>query len=496
MRGQVKTLPTRLGAAKDIPHRPGGEWLFRASRFVQRLAGMGRRHRRDNTGSRAIAEEAESAATDRARLAMRRQDWAEALTDWNSIIARFHDDPDADSWKSCRAEVLIQLGRAAEAEAELRALIATSPNCTWALHAPLWLLIRVGRLEEALAVIESSARRDFESAAYVEIRLQILIDLKRLADARRAFADMLRMAATLDQLNCLFDFAPALYEGPDLTSTWGKLLDLSNAAIDRRSDPVTDCLVLSARIRLALDDGDGYLATLRSIDAGESLGAHDRLLRAAATAMAEPTYPDFDRPKVFGIGLSKTGTTTLAAALTGLGVSTIHWRNPLTRSLISDCDFTRFDGFTDITVAECFEDLYSRFPNSKFVYTTRPLESWLTSMDEHWRRRHGSADFQAIKRTMLEPDVYWYGSRFRALNNALYFLHESFADAYRAHDRRVRAFFEDKPKSCFLEFDIFAGDDWKKLCPFVGVPVPGIPFPWKNNTPVGSPSDGTGHEFA
>lgn len=356
------------------------------------------------------------------------------------------------------------------------------PKSTEVRRAFLRQLVTEGREAEALALLESRGSRGLESPTLVEIRLQILINLKRLVDARRVFADVMDKASGFSHLDCLFNFAAALYEGPDLTSTWARLLELTDAAIGHRRTIVTDWLVLRARIRLALGDDDGFLTTLRSIQGRKDLGTLDRFLRAAAAAMGEPTYPDFDKPKLFGIGLSKTGTTTLAVALTALDITAIHWRNPLTRSLISDCDLPKFDGFTDITVAERFEQLYSRFPNSKFVYTTRPLESWLASMDEHWRHNHGTSDFQEIKRTMEECDVYWYGSRFRALNNALYFRHESFADAYCAHDRRVRGFFEDKPNARFLEFDVFAGDGWEKLCPFLGIAIPKSPFPWRNNT--------------
>jgi hypothetical protein len=344
-------------------------------------------------------------------------------------------------------------------------------------------LIRAGRAAEAQAVLESSAYRNVRSAEFLAIRIQISIRLKCLGDARRIFGDVLSTAPALDDLDCLFAFAAALYEGSALRNVWAQLLDLSNAATDQGRNGVTDSLVLSARIRLALDDTDGFLTTLRSIDADENLGPLDLLLRAAAAAIAAPGIPDRDRPKIFGIGLARTGSTTLTAALTELGLSTIHWRNPLTHKLISDCDFTLFDGFTDTTVGVRFDELYFRFPNSKFVYTSRPLESWLTSIGQHWQREHGSSDFDEIKMSMQEPDVYWYGQPFLDLHNTLYFRYENFADSYRAHDQRVRHFFEDKPSNRFLEFDVFSGDGWEKLRRFIGVPLPQISFPWKNQKP-------------
>ncbi len=38
-------------------------------------------------------------------------------------------------------------------------------------------------------------------------------------------------------------------------------------------------------------------------------------------------------------------------------------------------------------------------------------------------------------------------------------------------------FFRDKPEGRCLEFDVFSGAGWAKLCPFLGQPVPSQPFP-------------------
>jgi hypothetical protein len=44
------------------------------------------------------------------------------------------------------------------------------------------------------------------------------------------------------------------------------------------------------------------------------------------------TFPAYNAPKVFCIGLSKTATTSLDAALAVLGLRSIHWQNPYTES--------------------------------------------------------------------------------------------------------------------------------------------------------------------
>jgi hypothetical protein len=47
----------------------------------------------------------------------------------------------------------------------------------------------------------------------------------------------------------------------------------------------------------------------------------------------------------------------------------------------------------------------------------------------------------------------------------------------------VRQFFADKPAGKLLELAICEGEGWEKLCPFLDVPVPAVPFPVKNTAP-------------
>ena len=62
----------------------------------------------------------------------------------------------------------------------------------------------------------------------------------------------------------------------------------------------------------------------------------------------------------------------------------------------------------------------------------------------------------------------------------LYAQHNTWEDAYRAFDRRVRRFFEDKPNDRFLEMGITGGDGWEPLCSFLGHEVPDRSFPHRN----------------
>jgi hypothetical protein len=316
-------------------------------------------------------------------------------------------------------------------------------------------------------------------------RFDILIRLHRLDAARAAFESILRDADDPGLLESLFDFTPHLYEGWRRTETWLALLrkvDSFVAQPDR--GPGIYFAALRLRLFLALRDYEHFLAAMDRVADMRSLGRHAKSLLAVAAALRGKPFPDYGKPKIFGIGLSKTGTTTLAAALTALGFHTLDWANPLTRELMSESDLHLFDAFTDTPVCRMFEDMFYLFPNSKFLYTTRPIEDWLRSMDHHWRRNHGLAGFHAVQAAMGQSATFHHDTEFRNLHWSLYFNHGGYDEAYRSHDRRVRRFFRDKPSDRFLELDIFTGEGWQKLCPFLGVAVPNIPFPWENRKPA------------
>ena len=90
--------------------------------------------------------------------------------------------------------------------------------------------------------------------------------------------------------------------------------------------------------------------------------------------------------KVFGIGLSKTGTTSLYSALHILGLRAGTYRHMRELGLNEwfGGDFRKdylvnFDAVTDLPIASFFPQLYYRYPSSKFILTVRNKASWLKS---------------------------------------------------------------------------------------------------------------------
>ena len=83
--------------------------------------------------------------------------------------------------------------------------------------------------------------------------------------------------------------------------------------------------------------------------------------------------------KIFGIGLPKTGQTSLATAMWTLGCKTVQY--PYNSSQIKNNDFA-----LDLPIVINYKKLDKKYPNSKFILTTRDFDSWLASMQNHYRR--------------------------------------------------------------------------------------------------------------
>ncbi len=181
--------------------------------------------------------------------------------------------------------------------------------------------------------------------------------------------------------------------------------------------------------------------------------------------------------KVFGIGLSRTGTKSLTLALNILGISVIHYPNNAATyhdlitgnykfSVLED-----FHGITDITVVPYYAQLDKLFPGSKFILTTRDRTDWLNSMETHWKNKpiveDEGGDITKIKlRQFLRAAVYGIHT----------FDRERLGYIYDLHHKNVLAYFSDRPEDLLI-INICQGESWDKLCPFLQQPLPTRTFP-------------------
>jgi hypothetical protein len=179
--------------------------------------------------------------------------------------------------------------------------------------------------------------------------------------------------------------------------------------------------------------------------------------------------------KVFGLGLSKTGTNSLAEALNTLGIKTIHWpHDQKTYDELKNGNYRlslleEYQGVVDTPVAPYYAQFDSIYPGSKFILTVRDTRSWLRSAETHWRvemdplsQEHPEREY----RDFISACVY----------GTIKFNRDRFLYVYNTHLQNVCRYFWDRPND-LLVMDICQGDGWEKLCPFIGSPIPEVPFP-------------------
>lgn len=185
--------------------------------------------------------------------------------------------------------------------------------------------------------------------------------------------------------------------------------------------------------------------------------------------------------KVFCVGFPKTGTTSLASALRRLGFRAVHGDGSDTahggdegRSLIAMIergDFNLptleiYDAFTDNPYFTIWRPLAERFPDARFILTLRNENEWISSCIRYYRGRR------------IRPMRAWtFGDAADPSSSAK--AAGRWLSRYRDHNAAVQAHFALEPGRLLI-LDLFAGDGWNRLCPFLELPIPNQRFPHAN----------------
>ena len=111
--------------------------------------------------------------------------------------------------------------------------------------------------------------------------------------------------------------------------------------------------------------------------------------------------------KIFGLGLSKTGTTSLAHALDILGYKvrdclgiTIYRKGQI--SSIDRTALKNYDALTDTPIPSFYRELDIEFPNSKFILTVRELDAWLNSCKKQFNQKLADKQTEAQNQLGME----------------------------------------------------------------------------------------------
>lgn len=177
------------------------------------------------------------------------------------------------------------------------------------------------------------------------------------------------------------------------------------------------------------------------------------------------------QPKIFGIGLNKTGTTTLGQCGKILGFRCTSCDKSLLEDFVVRNDFTRikekvrhYDLFEDWPWPLIYKDLDRMFQGSKFILTVRKSEEkWLESLKNHSMRTHPTKHCRKLA----------YGFNFPHKSE------KKHIEFYRRHNDGVRSYFKGRSGD-FLELCWENGDGFEELCNFLNCKIPDVPFPHAN----------------
>ncbi|KAK8017703.1 glycoside hydrolase family 43 protein [Apiospora rasikravindrae] len=212
--------------------------------------------------------------------------------------------------------------------------------------------------------------------------------------------------------------------------------------------------------------------------------------------------------QVLSLGFSRTGTSSMEAALEILGYGPVsHGRhiifNVLDLEMVGEGLKAKYDpenasckpfgreefdqllgeyrAVTDGPFCHFGPELMAAYPDAKVVLVQRPLDSWYESFGSTvcsipFRRR-----LQDRLVNLLNPDL----ARQRRASDAMFgaVFHADSQDEMRAHCRDVYLqHYQEIRKAArpgqVLEYAVDAG--WEPLCEFLGKPVPDVPFPHIN----------------
>ena len=203
--------------------------------------------------------------------------------------------------------------------------------------------------------------------------------------------------------------------------------------------------------------------------------------------------------KVIGVGVGRTGTLSLKAALDRLGFGPcFHMRNvldhperlPLWEAAAAgsavDWDevFAGYESSVDWPGAAFWRELTAYYPDAKVILTVRDPERWYDSVRETIYQLFGGGTESPLAEEALQriPGI----ATMHAFNRKLVwdgpFLQGRFDDrdwAMRAFVRHNAAVCEEIPSERLLVFDVSAG--WGPLCDFLGVDEPEEEFPRLND---------------
>ncbi len=194
------------------------------------------------------------------------------------------------------------------------------------------------------------------------------------------------------------------------------------------------------------------------------------------------------KQKVFCIGFSKTGTTSIEFALQDLGYKVLkgHWGNYTSNYTIAlyvnnDIDellkmTKNYDAFADAPWGGSyfFKKLHEVYPDAKFIFTKRDPEKWYKSFETMMTEFTDDIDeaMDSMFKNEMYGTVYYFSHLFGI--TTLTGNKQKILAKYNEINNEILDYFKDNDN--FMTMDVVGGDGWEKLCGFLNEPQPDWDF--------------------
>ena len=177
--------------------------------------------------------------------------------------------------------------------------------------------------------------------------------------------------------------------------------------------------------------------------------------------------------KIFGIGLNKTGTTSLGHYFQNMGyLSYCNWTAKMLRMALNNDPemyeiIDKFDVFQDWPWPIIYKRLYNKYSDAKFILTLRNTpEEWFISFCNHSHKMG-----RQITRKII------YGYDYPSEENK-----KEHIEFYNNHNNDVIEFFKNKKnkKDKLLILKTNDINKEQKICDFIKIPYNNIKYPHSN----------------
>jgi len=190
-----------------------------------------------------------------------------------------------------------------------------------------------------------------------------------------------------------------------------------------------------------------------------------------------------DPYKIFGVGLNKTGTTTLAEALELLGLGPVarragegdaheSVREALAGNYAPAIAYAkRYRSFEDRpwNIGHIYRELAAAYPDARFVLTQRAPERWWRSVERWLSVSKPGKLAEYCRHLEVDPDL---------ARGGVEAVRIPMVERYERYNREVVEFFGGEERLLVIDFE--TGEGWPELCAFFEVPLPEAALPQAN----------------